>query len=226
MLNCLLPLRVRVAAAAFLLCAATADAGLVSLDWKAQGDGLLTLDTVSGLRWLDFSETRAVSVGLLDSGSPWLSGGFRYATPTEVEGLFSSAGLSNSGSYNTADYLPSVDFVRLFNTAGTAPGRTFASAWLPGPTAPKNHPVWLMSVGLASFPVPDVEGYSWVTQISNDVPPDLSPFPYGHALVQTGDYVPPGGTPVPEPAGTLGLLADVVSGLTIYRSIRRTRTVA
>ncbi len=119
-----------------------------------------------------------------------------------------------------------MSLVQLFNTAGTAPGRTFAGAWLPGPTVPKNHPVWQMSVGWASFPVPDVEGYSWVTQISNDVPPDLSLFPSGHALVQTGDYVPPGGTPVPEPAGTLGLLAGAVSGLTVYRSIRRTSTVA
>ncbi|BCV27700.1 hypothetical protein [Shewanella algae] len=39
------------------LISAQANAAFVETDWKAQGDGLATLDTDTGIEWLDVSET-------------------------------------------------------------------------------------------------------------------------------------------------------------------------
>jgi hypothetical protein len=62
-----------------------ASAALVEQDLSAPGDALLTLDDVSGLRWLDLSETVGLSMDdiVADVGG-WSSMGFRHATAAEV----------------------------------------------------------------------------------------------------------------------------------------------
>jgi hypothetical protein len=67
-----------------------ASAALVVRDWSTPGDGLLTLDTVTGLEWLDFS----VSLGRAPLAAVATYPGFRMAYREEVEGLLMSAGIA------------------------------------------------------------------------------------------------------------------------------------
>jgi len=67
-------------------------AALSVADLTAPGDGLLTVDSQTGLGWLDISATRGMS--LADVVAPsnglapnWLSQGFRFATASELDQL-------------------------------------------------------------------------------------------------------------------------------------------
>jgi len=44
-----------------------ASAGLLSMDWQTAGDNLLTQDTVSGLQWLDLTETYGSPFGTVSA---------------------------------------------------------------------------------------------------------------------------------------------------------------
>lgn len=61
-------------------------AALVQTDWKVAGDGLATLDTVSGLEWLDLTVTDSYSIALALSkmGVGQLLEGWRLPTHKEV----------------------------------------------------------------------------------------------------------------------------------------------
>lgn len=71
-----------------------ANALLITADWKASGDGLVTIDTGSGLGWLDMNQT--IGRSFIDMSNQLYFGGyfygFRYATTEEVDFLISSAG--------------------------------------------------------------------------------------------------------------------------------------
>lgn len=67
-------------------------AGLSSVDLSTQGDGLLTVDSDTGLAWLDITATRGMSVfdviGSENALSPnWLAQGFRFAKASELDQL-------------------------------------------------------------------------------------------------------------------------------------------
>lgn len=67
----------------------TAQAGLIELDLLAAGDGLITLDTDTGLQWLDVTATTGLSVNQVLGGvGGWTDLGFRYAGSDELEQLF------------------------------------------------------------------------------------------------------------------------------------------
>ncbi len=74
----------------------TANAALVSLDWKSVGDGALTYDDNSGLWWLDLTETAGMSYSQVSS--ELVAGGslegWRYATLTEAQNIYAQFGLS------------------------------------------------------------------------------------------------------------------------------------
>lgn len=84
-------------------------AELVSQDFLTVGDGLITYDTVSGLYWLDLSYTstgpnknpehsyNAIKAKTLDVNSELF--GFRHATYTEVQTLYTNAGMGLTGKY-------------------------------------------------------------------------------------------------------------------------------
>ena len=80
-------------------------AALISADFETVGDNLITHDSISGLDWLDLSETRSLSYdyvsGQLGAGGQF--DGFRYATTLEVIDLWASFGvdLSFDGDYGT-----------------------------------------------------------------------------------------------------------------------------
>ncbi|HLO40760.1 MAG TPA: hypothetical protein VK176_07035 [Phycisphaerales bacterium] len=76
-----------------------AHAGLTSLDLANPGDGLLTLDSTTGLRWLDLTQTRNFSYNAmeLELQPGGLFDGFRRASAAEVDVLFTSAGMMTRG---------------------------------------------------------------------------------------------------------------------------------
>ena len=72
------------------------NAEIISVDWQAAGDNLITRDTVSGLNWLDLTETNNMSfhqvvTELSVSGQFY---GFRYATSAEVVTLWDNFGIN------------------------------------------------------------------------------------------------------------------------------------
>lgn len=68
------------------------NAALMSADWQTSGDNLLTIDSISGLSWLDLSESNGMSYNevLSQLGEGGIFEGFRYATTNEVIELWSS----------------------------------------------------------------------------------------------------------------------------------------
>jgi hypothetical protein len=71
----------------------SAQAALLGRDLNAIGDGLLTRDTVTGLDWLDVTQTKGRSFDevLAGFGNYTTQQGFRFATASEVSSLFASA---------------------------------------------------------------------------------------------------------------------------------------
>ena len=70
-------------------------ASLIEVDFRTPGDGLLTLDTSTGLEWLDViaSENLSYNDVINGVGNDWLNGqGFRYANTDEVDLFFRHAG--------------------------------------------------------------------------------------------------------------------------------------
>jgi hypothetical protein len=90
----------------------SAQAALLGRDLNAIGDGLLTRDTITGLDWLDVTQTKGRSFDevLAGFGNYTTQQGFRFATASEVSSLFFSSLAGNpsvfvSASNNTV-YLP------------------------------------------------------------------------------------------------------------------------
>lgn len=87
-----------------LLSAGTSQADLIEADLNTPGDGLITRDTNAGLDWLDLTATQGQSViEVLADYNGFISAGFRYATPDEVEALFIAASIPFIGSTSVAN---------------------------------------------------------------------------------------------------------------------------
>lgn len=89
------------AVAAVAAASSFANASLVSVDLHAPGDGLLTLDTTTGFRWLDLDQTtfrtyNEMTAELLPGGEFY---GYRRATMHEVDELYTNAGITQRGSF-------------------------------------------------------------------------------------------------------------------------------
>jgi hypothetical protein len=82
---------------------------LIEQDWKVPGDKLLTVDTATGLKWLDITQTLnqsydAVSAKLV-AGQPLA--GFKYATLDEIVKFWSDAGIPDINmGFTAANYEP------------------------------------------------------------------------------------------------------------------------
>lgn len=91
LVRCLFPIVLLIIAVA-----GQASGQLVTRDWKAAGDGLLTYDSNSGLEWLDWTETAGRSYD--DVAARFGAGGefegFRHATRDESRSLFLSLGMT------------------------------------------------------------------------------------------------------------------------------------
>lgn len=75
-----------------------ANAVVVEIDWQTAGDNLITKDTISGLDWLDLTETNGMSRDyvLTQLGAGGIYEGWRYASSAEVVTLWLNFGLDLS----------------------------------------------------------------------------------------------------------------------------------
>lgn len=77
------------AAYSFLVVPGPASATLTEVDLVDVGDGLVTRDDVTGLDWLDLTETMSLSFDdILCGAGGWVAGGWRHANGQEVCFLF------------------------------------------------------------------------------------------------------------------------------------------
>lgn len=89
------------------LFSSVANAELISTDWKVAGDGYSTLDTVSGLEWLDLSLTKGMSYSTVESKTEAGGSfeGWRLPTEAEVIALINNSvldkGLIDYGDYSS-----------------------------------------------------------------------------------------------------------------------------
>lgn len=93
---------IKTLALAIFALSASAEAAFLATDWKSSGDGLATLDTKSGLEWLDLSQSRNKSINEVLSGleEGGVYAGWRLPTATEVEAMFTNF----MGDYPFDDY--------------------------------------------------------------------------------------------------------------------------
>jgi hypothetical protein len=220
------PIRLGILTAAALAVAigtAPARAALISTDLAAGGDGLLILDQGTSLEWLDLTETtglspNAVTAGLgaetltTNAGASLL--GFRYATQSEIETLWTHA----DPAWNGVDGQIAAHFDAAFDIIGLMGCTTTAS------TCPTLDLDPFEEIGhLGIYPSGSVFNVSAVTiegrdtgdlgrfaiqQITNMDRADSSPS-RGHYLIRDAVI-----TPLPEPTpGALMALALAVFGL-------------
>lgn len=122
-----------------LLVPLAAQSTLIQRDFLSPGDGLITLDTQTGLEWLDLTyterDTFAESFTVLDilsqidaAGSPL--NGFHYASIYEVETLITHARLTidNSGTYQQiGESAAMLEFLDLIGT--TSSSTNYSNSW-------------------------------------------------------------------------------------------------
>jgi len=90
--------------------ASSAYALLIEGDLFAIEDGLITMDTITGLEWLDLSETRGYSFNEVIGGfgEYTTTYGFRAATREEVAQLYTNAGIVNLNAEFVVENVPGV----------------------------------------------------------------------------------------------------------------------
>ena len=78
-----------------VLCSCNISAELITRDWLAEGDGLITYDSEGMKEWLDITVTKTMSfddvTNELSSGGRFA--GFRYATASDLISLWESVGI-------------------------------------------------------------------------------------------------------------------------------------
>ncbi len=85
--------------AAGAIFSSAAQAELVSTDWLVEGDSKATLDTKTGVEWLDLSETKGKSIAQVQALLDTTYSGWHLATKRQVFDLF-----ANSFSFVDFDY--------------------------------------------------------------------------------------------------------------------------
>jgi len=213
--------------AALLLAAplANAESILLSKDLAARNDGLLTLDTATGLEWLDVPTTVGLSVqDVLNDTGGWISAGFHLASYNELSTLFLDGGmhgnvagdgrgflLSMSGEdaagASTATLLgptsPSINRLNVFGNIATEPCRS-------GTECDNKGPEITFYIRLIA-----TESLSWISVSDDSVDVDFHNSDTGNWLVRDSAQS------VPEP-GTMALFAF---GAAAFAFTRRRRLV-
>jgi hypothetical protein len=107
-----------------------ANASFVSTDWKVKNDGLATLDTVSGLEWLDLSETQNKNIEFVHARLDTDYIGWRLPTMSEVHSLTVKAFPTIDQSFDGWVYNIQTEVSRYQSFFGFVNERTFKSTGL------------------------------------------------------------------------------------------------
>ena len=190
---------------AILFSSVVSSASLVANDWHSSGDGLLTYDSVTGLKWLDlsytFGQTLNGVLGQTASGNPL--NGFRMATSAEVLNLYTDAGIHFGDSGYDAAQASAADLLQSFMG-----GRGIGGSWEGG--------TWIESAGFAmnsgnvnTFVIEHTTGGPIYSPYSHTWSADRM---IGEGYVQNGTYlvmmnvgtVPSSQTPIPAAIWMVG----------------------
>jgi hypothetical protein len=110
----------------------SAKATLLELDLNAPADNLITLDTLTGLEWLDVTATLGQSFNQAASSIFVTTQGFRHANQAEVLQLFQNFGATDINTANAGtplfpgNFAPGVNFLNLLGCTGQCSSTTFA----------------------------------------------------------------------------------------------------
>ncbi|MDP6352586.1 MAG: VPLPA-CTERM sorting domain-containing protein [Alphaproteobacteria bacterium] len=97
----------------------SARAILTELDLNTSGDKLITVDSVTGLQWLDITATQGQSYTESLSDPDVLAGGFRHATRDEVATLFINSGVADfSNTFQASNFLGAIDLQSKIGVTG------------------------------------------------------------------------------------------------------------
>ena len=100
------------AVAALALTTTPAHAVLIELDLNAAGDKLITLDTVTGLEWLDVNATLGLSYNAAEATAFVTAQGFSHANTTDVSTLFTNTGVTDqTGAFTTGNFPGAVELL-------------------------------------------------------------------------------------------------------------------
>ena len=84
----------------------SARASLIAADWNTLGDQKLTVDTSTGLEWLDLTQTYNQTVAQVVAQLGTTFSGFRLATVAEVHQLMTDGGVPFTTDTNTESVTP------------------------------------------------------------------------------------------------------------------------
>lgn len=212
-------------ATAALLFAAPGYAGpLTTADLNSPGDQLLTIDTNTGLEFLDPSATKAVSFNDTLQTPFVTQQGFQFATLDQFTQLLTDAGFTDfSGNFNTADEPAAKNLLNNFLGETIPPGQPFTlmdgteiSDGFYSLTAPPSSGlvnvagVDYRSAALGQAP----QDQARVTLNLNQVPLDTSAPILGSLLVRSANAT---AVPAPSGLGLMGLGLAMLIGLFVYR---------
>lgn len=205
-----------------MLEAPAAESALAVQDWQAPGDGMLTLDTATGLKWLDVSVSQGLSwnASAFELGAGGRLAGFRRATDAEVVSFWTNAGIPNIGPSiaTAANFQPVRALQQLWGNTGHFPF---------GP--PDVTITWATTAQSLSASGNAVEGTAFLRVFESNgtadaqirallgARPDQANAFVAHALVQA-ESAPTAA--IPEPSTIVLLIAGIISSALFRRGAK------
>lgn len=189
-------------------------------DWvQGSGDQKLTLDTRTGLEWLDLTETRGRSINTVHNGyGDWVNNGFRFATSVEVFSLLETAGVIENmdstgavtgGSF--AQVIGSTNLLSLLNLIGIS-SVTYSQIYSYGWNADQRYGLGTVQYYYSYFTT--IPGQHYAARVDYG---SSQPYVEDPAI---GSFLVRNVSPVPEPA-TMWFFGFAIAGFCLIGSNRR-----